>query len=232
MTFRYPDSHPLCHAKLKDKQRSVRDTFAMPLTLRVHRALSWYGRAEKVEGDEDVRFILLWIGFNALYAADIGRAVEGQGQGIGERTRYQGFFHAMTDMDREGRLYDSLWQRYSQEIRVLLDNRYVFNPFWQHHNGAPGYDNWQDRFMAAKQAGAKALASRDGASLLSIIFDRLYVLRNQLVHGGATWNSDVNRAQVSDGAAILACLLPIFIDLMMDAPERDWDMPHYPVVED
>lgn len=28
--------------------------------------------------------------------------------------------------------------------------------------------------------------------ILSILFDRLYVLRNQLVHGGATWNSDVN----------------------------------------
>ena len=67
--------------------------------------------------------------------------------------------------------------------------------------------------------------------MLSIVFGRLYVLRNQLVHGGATWNSDVNRDQVRDGAAILACLLPIFVDLMMDHPAHEWAMPHYPVVD-
>ena len=76
-----------------------------------------------------------------------------------------------------------------------------------------------------------ALAQHDTPKLLSILFDRLYVLRNQLVHGGATWNSEVNREQVRDCAAILGCVLPVFIDLMMDHPEEDWPMPHYPVVE-
>jgi len=51
------------------------------------------------------------------------------------------------------------------------------------------------------------------------------------VHGGATWNSDVNRDQVRDGASLLGCLLPIFIDLMMDNPGHEWPMPNYPVVE-
>jgi hypothetical protein len=64
-----------------------------------------------------------------------------------------------------------------------------------------------------------------------VVFDRLYVLRNQLVHGGSTWNSSVNRDQVRDGAAVLGTLLPIFIDIMMDNPYRDWGRPFYPVVE-
>jgi hypothetical protein len=51
-----------------------------------------------------------------------------------------------------------------------------------------------------------------------------------LVHGGATWNSGVNRAQVRDGAAILGFLLPVFVDLMMDNPTVDWGRPFYPVV--
>ena len=29
--------------------------------------------------------------------------------------------------------------------------------------------------------------------------ERLYVLRNQLIHGGATWNSGKNRDQVVEG---------------------------------
>ena len=66
--------------------------------------------------------------------------------------------------------------------------------------------------------------------VLSNVFDRLYVLRNQLVHGGSTWNSDINRDQVRDGAAILEFLVPVFVDVMMDNPQEDWGRPFYPVV--
>ncbi len=56
------------------------------------------------------------------------------------------------------------------------------------------------------------------------------MLRNQLVHGGATWNGTINRQQVCGGAAVIGWPLPIFIDLMMDNPGRDWGRPYYPVV--
>ena len=36
--------------------------------------------------------------------------------------------------------------------------------------------------------------------------------------------------QVRDGAAILGFLMPIFADLMMDNPDKDWGKPFYPVV--
>jgi hypothetical protein len=78
---------------------------------------------------------------------------------------------------------------------------------------------------------AVALAERDTSRILSVVFDRLYVLRNQLVHGGATWNSGVNRNQVRDGATVMGFLLPVFIDIMMDNPGRDWGKPFYPVVD-
>lgn len=57
--------------------------------------------------------------------------------------------------------------------------------------------------------------------VLSIVLDRLYVLRNQLVHGGATWDSHANREQLRDGAAILGQLVPAILHLMMrdDAPD-------------
>jgi len=43
--------------------------------------------------------------------------------------------------------------------------------------------------------------------------------------------SVVNRAQVRDGTAILAFLMPVFVDLMMDHPQEDWGHPFYPVIE-
>ena len=75
------------------------------------------------------------------------------------------------------------------------------------------------------------MSAGDAARILSILFDRLYVLRNQLVHGGATWNGSVNRDQVRDGAAVLGTLLPIFIEIMMDNPGQNWGKPFYPVVD-
>ena len=222
----YPADHPLHPQALKARQRTLRDGFPVPLTLRVHRALSWLIRAGAEEDDADMRFILLWIGFNAAYAGDLDRSAEER-----ERDLFQAFFTTLVGFDGQHRIYDMVWQRFSQEIRLLLDNRYVFAPFWAHHNGAPGQGDWPDRLERSRRAVGTALAAHDTARILAILFDRLYVLRNQLVHGGATWNSEVNRAQVKDGAALLGCLLPIFIDLMMDHPAHDWPMPHYPVVE-
>ena len=39
------------------------------------------------------------------------------------------------------------------------------------------------------------------------------------------------RAMERDGAAILAFLMPVFVDVMMDNPGVDWGRPFYPVVE-
>ena len=113
----------------------------------------------------------------------------------------------------------------------MLNNKYVFAPFWNYQNGLAGYEDWAERLVAGNRFIAAAIAQQNTSMILSVLFDRLYVLRNQILHGGATWNSSVNREQVRDGAAILGWLLPIFIDIMMDQPAHDWGRPYYPVVE-
>ena len=210
---------------LKAKQRASRYGFPEDLGLRVHRAISWLGRAEAEPDDPDVRFILLWIGFNAAYANDVAAEFGG------EREAFQGYFDALVALDRDHRIYNAVWTRFSHEIRLLLGNRHVFAPFWNHQNGRDGFTDWEDRLAASGRVVGTALAKRDTRRILSVLFDRLYVLRNQLVHGGATWNSAVNRDQVRDGAAVMGTLLPIAIDVMMDNPDRDWGRPFYPVVE-
>jgi hypothetical protein len=225
----YPTRNPLHPAELKKKQRGIRSDFPPPLSLRVHRSLSWLLRAEQEVEDDDVRFILLWVGFNAAYAGDVDQA--GLGSGETERGLFQSFFTTLVELDGKHRIYDAVWQRFSQEIRVLLENPFVFAPFWQHHNGFAGNDDWKEKLHRSRIALGHSLRQHDTARILSIVFDRLYILRNQLVHGGSTWNSSVNRNQVRDGAAIIGFMLPIFVDLMMDNPSHNWPMPHYPVVE-
>ena len=113
---------------------------------------------------------------------------------------------------------------------MLLENKDVFAPFWQYQNGVSEYDNWEERLASSRRVIASALTQRDTSLILSVLFDRLYVLRNQVMHGGATWNSSVNRSQIRDGSAVMDTLLPIFIELMMDHPQREWGKPFYPVV--
>lgn len=48
----------------------------------------------------------------------------------------------------------------------------------------------------------------DMISGLNTIFSRLYTLRNQIVHGGSTWNSSKNRQQLKDANNILSKILP------------------------
>ena len=212
---------------LKEKQRAIRAGFPETMGLRVHRAISWVGRSEACDGDDDARFLFLWIAFNAAYADE----QEFQSIALGERAAFLDFFGKLVALDHEKRIYRAVWQRFTGPVRMLMENRYVFNPFWQHHNGIDGYEDWEERFKASAKSFAQAFQAGDTARVLSFVFDRLYVLRNQLIHGGSTWNSGVNRAQVRDGAAILAFLLPVFVDLMMDNPDQDWGKPFYPVLE-
>ena len=217
---------PPSHAALKSRHRAERDRWASrDLSIRIHRALSWLARADSESDDQDVRFLLLWVAFNAAYAGPI------TAESVSEREAFRRYFGLLLQSDRHHRIADAIHQRFSNEIRVLLANPYVFSPFWQFHGGDDARAEWQDWLDRDNRAAHTALMKGETDRVLSIIFGRLYVLRNQLVHGGATWNGALNRDQVRDGVRILAWLLPIFIDLMMDAPAADWGALHYPVVD-
>ncbi len=220
------NTQDVTHEVLNAEWERVRETLPPDLSLRMRRALSWLKRSEKESGagDDDAAFIFHWIAFNAAYARDRPRDPESS-----ERDRFGDYFHTVLSLDSEDIIYDAIWNRFSDSIRVLLDNKFVFQPFWNHHAGL-GYENWEHTFESTKRDVHNALAKRETGNILSTLFDRLYVLRIQLFHGGATWQSSVNRAQVRDGARILAFLVPLFVRLMMSNPQVDWGPPDYPVV--
>ena len=126
---------------LKDKQRKIRAGFPETVGLRVHRSISWIGRAD------DARFVFLWISFNAAYADES----EFQSVGPSERASFLDYFAKLTALDSEKKIYKAIWQKFSGPIRTLMENRYVFNPFWQHHNGIGGFDDWEARFTASSR---------------------------------------------------------------------------------
>lgn len=51
------------------------------------------------------------------------------------------------------------------------------------------------------------------------------------MHGGATYKGKVNREQVNDGHRMLTVLMPIIVEIMLNAVDEDWGDVYYPVVE-
>ena len=214
---------------LKAKQRRLRDGFDGRLGLRVHRAISWLKGAEQAMAaeDTDTAFICYWIAFNAAYVqgADLHKH-------FSEQEFVAWYFETIVALDEDRVVYNAIWSRFSGAVRTFLDNQYVYRPFWQAQHGDEGFEDWRQRFEQERGRIRRALGQQNTTTVLRMLFERLYVLRNQLMHGGATWNGSVNRHQVRDGAAILSFLVPRFVDLMMDHPDERWGVPPYPVVED
>jgi hypothetical protein len=219
----------MSYERLKERQRAERHGYPENLGLRVHRALSWLHRAEQLARGDDVdgEFIFLWIAFNAAYATEIDERYRES-----EQQTFRAFLLKLVELDAGKKRFDALvWQEFPKSIRVLLDNRYVFADFWHWQNGSLTEAEFQAKFATANKAAHVALGKQDTVTVLAIVLSRIYVLRNQLVHGGATWGSSVNREQLRDCTNFMAKLVPLVIEVMMDHPETLWGQGTYPVVK-
>ena len=211
------------YSTLKQKHRARRENFPNDLSVRIHRALSWLERAEKEISDPDASFIFHWISFNAAYSGNISEE-----QGYSEKSAFYSFFEQISKHDERNEVYTIIWERFSQEVRGILSNKYIFSSYWRHSNGDDD-SFWENSFHASIQKTNNALASQDNCTILSILFSRIYVLRNQIFHGNATWNGRVNRSQVKDCQKLLAVLLPCLLNIMMDNPDKEWGELAYPI---
>ncbi len=213
------------------------------LNLRLRRATSWLGRAEREVEDHDAAFIFLWIAFNAIYGqSPSSRASARSGHSLmmarirllvggqekyerGSQERPEREMYLMTIYRLESNRVTAVMQTLSAHVEELLANQYVFEPFWKH------LSHWKQLFRNAKKKRESRGANKKTEITLTQLFERLYVLRNQLLHGSATWNGSVNRSQVTPGAKIMATLVPHFIDVMIRHP-NGWGAPRYPVVRE
>lgn len=225
----YMQFDDLSFEALKRYQREHRKNFPDNLGLRVHRAISWLQKAEQARQakDFDTEFIYYWISFNATYANDFGDM-----ERPSEKDNFGAFLTKVAQLDDSGVLYELIWQKFSSSIRLLMDNRYVYQPFWDFLRGRLTELEWQQRFSSSKATVNKALAEKDVPKALVHIFMRLYTLRNQVIHGGSTFNSQVNREQLKDACNLLNKLVPMIVALMMSKPDQEWGPVCYPVVNE
>lgn len=192
------------------------------LALRTYRAISWLEQAEQAREakDPDLTFTMYWIAFNAAYAKDLSRIRS-------EKDAFSAFFNHLLNLDdRRGVIADAVRSHRPDPIDGLVKNQFLFRPFWKHANGRLSRAKWERKFAESNQVLGDRTEGNT-ALILKTLFDRLYMLRNQVVHGGATCGSSLNRDSVRDGARIMAVLVPIFVDIMLDFRKAEWGRPYY-----
>ena len=195
------------------------------LNLRLRRALSWLERAEKEVDDCDAAFLFHWIAFNAMYGSPRSAPPVSDRR---EEADFEAYLKKVFRHESE-RITDVV-RSLSTDVEKLLANKYVFEPFWKYHNGL-GFRDWKQRLKAQEIERKSKNGHTKTEITLRQIFDRLYTLRNQLLHGSATWKSTMNRNQVETGATIMMNLVPHFIDVMIRHPDG-WGASRYPVVRE
>lgn len=193
------------------------------LTIRIHRAISWLKSAEKQDGNLDMKFLSLWIALNACYGVDLNGM-----SSKSERAKLRDFTTSLVLYDRS-RLYNLFWEKFSGPVRVLIENKFIYEKFWEFNRGE--IDDYLTPFNKSITIAHNCLSKENIEGLLEIVLERLYTLRNSIVHGGATFNSKLNRTQLRDASNIMQLLVPIIIDIMMENSNHNWGDITYPVVK-
>jgi hypothetical protein len=191
--------------------------------IRVHRALSWWERARELDANEhpDGRLLYGWIAFNALY----GVWDEAGGGPAKDREAWQSFVSRVIQWDREELLARQL--RHSRETLLqLLENKYLDTQFWRRRDAATGG-------FGRRSRGPSLFVERRWCELLIQGFERIYVLRGQIVHGAATRGSRLNRRTLGQAVTLLEALLAPILHLAIEnGAHDDWPSLCYPPIDE
>ena len=201
--------------------RSVRFRPASDFALGVVPA-GWDAPTRKMAaGNYDAAFIFYWIAFDAACAESRTGAFLGRG----DKKRRKDYFHEIITLDVSDNVGNAIIAECADPIMEILKNKYVFQPFWAHHNERSSHEDWEETLKCELAQVDRPYSlwriEQHTRKTLNILFDRLYVLRNQLIHGGATWKGSMNRNQVAVGARNMHVLIPRFAKLMMDNPATE-----------
>lgn len=223
------DSALKTHSRLKTRHRETRNNQDENLAIRVHRSLSWLKGAANCK-DSDGKLIFLWIAFNAAYVKDPNP--KEHNEQYNERKTYQLFFNKLSSVDKRNHIYTLIWKesKPTKSIQALLNNKYISHGFWDYQRGNITESEWKDRFDRDKRKINTYLKSHSTTNILSIVFSRIYVLRNQLMHGGATWDGKVNRKQINDCAWFMEKFVITMLEILVEEKKFKWPPAPYPAM--
>jgi hypothetical protein len=168
------------------------------------RASSWRKRARQCdEGDLDARFVLWWIGFNALY----GQARYRGDRGGSELADIERFLDVMVRLGP--RTVPALLKQRNikGDVETLLRDKYLHDCCWREWDRKKIYDrNGRETVVPS--------CNEKGDDELFLVFKRLYVLRKQIFHGCSKERSSKNRPSLRAALPVLEHCVNEFLALV------------------
>jgi len=216
--------HDLRERWLPHKVRLDAARDSHPTAVRFHRACSWLEVTEQLDSDRDVDQILIhqWIAFNALYGQwDMERH-----EPLADRESWQVFLGRMLQLDASSRI-KSLLTEHKRLVLAILGNGYLNRYFWQE----PCCDKAARTGRGGRHKAESWYIEDSWAVILEHVFERVYLLRCQLVHGAATFRSRLNRTALEHCTQFMRILLHTFLLVWVDyGVKEDWGIMCYPPV--
>ncbi|MDA8031404.1 MAG: HEPN domain-containing protein [Alphaproteobacteria bacterium] len=208
---------------------------------RMERALSWLERCEKCSANEiDEQFLFLWISFNAAYGADEHLKKSAGDKKYRDRDKFITFLRLIglrsqliAKNAKDNTLVD-LIHAHKDDLQKITQSRFLFHDFWRAEYHRKLEEKWEEKLGKEVKRMNKALQDvrshadkgRAVGTVLEIAFSRLYTLRNQIVHGGASWHDKYNRSSLRICNAVLdpflRAILKTMLDVLETKPDIDW----------
>lgn len=216
-----PSVHDLRRRWKPTKQRLVGSPRHEPLLIRMHRACSWLQRVEELPGEDrlDAELIFRWIALGSLY----GRWDAAARQPLGDRDSLPLFLDRIVELDADGAVTGML-ERHRRLVMSIFDDAHLTRYFWEAPTDERARKTRKTAFDARTWYQQKKYKM-----ILARLMDRIYFLRCQLVHGGATSGGSLNRTAVRRCSSMLGHLLPAILLVLMDhGQDDDWGPLCYP----
>jgi len=194
---------------------------------RLQRADSWLQAAAALRPDQQHEaFIFLFIAFNCLYGR---RQYEGDDAQIGKD--FDEFFKKLRvlhehDVADGGAALKKAVAAARRDGAILIRDKFLSNRYWR------GGSSVALQKQLNRDAGAveEALALGSYDLFLDLTFRRVSVLRNQIMHGCATYGPrSYGQASLAKGLRFLKVMVPAFYDLAKRyGHEVKWEPVPYP----
>lgn len=202
------------------------------LTDRVRRSISWAKKSLSSPHYSAVRFAELWIALNALYGR---RRYDERGPTGGMRATdtadFFDFVRLIEKIDSESPRLPDLVDKFAEDALELIENQFLWLAYWRE-------EAYPRELRRDREKAEAAIRGKKTVNLLQLVFPRLLVLRNQILHGSASENTQRNRWALRPAIRVLEGTLPSFLGLMIHNGKRvQWPpipfpglgTPHHPV---
>jgi hypothetical protein len=198
-----------------------------PTSIRFHRACSWLARAEELAGgvnapgDTDLQLLSQWIALNSLY----GEWDEHARMPVNDCECWKAFIDRVLKLDQTLVIQEILTDHRQLVEKILLDP-YVSKHFWQD----PTLENARQVARQKRQVQSMYFEKR-WLVILERLLERIYLVRCQLAHGGATWNGKLNRSTVERCSRMLDRLVRGFLLIWIrNGADECWGTMCYPPI--